>query len=112
MNFAGIGLIIVGIIFVAFGFAIRFKNKYSLINDFIADKNMGILDDKYAKQVGNIEFFGGIILSLVGVFILFATLSFPILLSLMLSCVFGMCATLLIHRYTSIKRIRGAGQRG
>jgi len=112
MNFAGIGLVIVGIIFVVFGFAIRFKGKYSLVNDFTADKNTGILDDKYAKQVGRIEFFGGIILSLVGVFILFATLSFPILLSLMLTCVFGMCVILLIHRYTSIRRVRGAGQRG
>ena len=76
MNFAGIGLIVVGIVFIVFGFAIRFKGKYSLINDFIADKNMGILDDKYARQVGSIEFFGGIILSLVGVFILLTTLSF------------------------------------
>jgi len=63
----GIRLMVLGVVFIGLGYAIRFNGKYDLINDFTADRAAGILDDEYAKGVGSIEFVGGIAMIPLGV---------------------------------------------
>ena len=52
-------LILIGLVFIGFGYAIWFKEKYNLINNFQNDKKNDKLNDAYAKRVGKIEFIGG-----------------------------------------------------
>jgi len=53
-------LILLGILFIIFGYSIYFKNKYDLINNFKNDKSIGKYSDDYALRVGFIEFWSGI----------------------------------------------------
>ena len=58
-------LAIVGIAFVLFGFFIRFKKKYSLINGFEDAFKMGEKKEGYAKRVGTVEFVVGIVILII-----------------------------------------------
>lgn len=60
-------LILVGILFIIFGYLIYFKNKYDLINNFKNDKSIGKYSDDYALRVGFIEFWSGIFFICIGV---------------------------------------------
>ena len=51
-----------GIAFTLFGYFIRFRGKYDLINGFEADFKQGRKTEEYAKRVGAIEFVIGIVL--------------------------------------------------
>lgn len=66
-----IALILIGILFIGFGYFIFFKSTYSLINNFAADKKNKRYDDNYAKRVGFIEFIGGLVILILGVSSLF-----------------------------------------
>ena len=70
MNFLKIILIIVGVAFTIFGYLIYFKEKYNLINGFEADYKSGRKTESYAKKVGLIELITGIILILIGVWVI------------------------------------------
>ena len=58
-----------GLAFLLFGYFIYFQRKYNLINGFNTDYQEGRKDERYARQVGLIEFVIGITL-LVSSFIL------------------------------------------
>ncbi len=60
-------LILIGLVFIGFGYAIWFKGKYNLINNFQKDKKNGKLNDSFAKRVGKIEFIGGIVCFTLGI---------------------------------------------
>jgi len=98
----GIMLMVLGVVFIGLGYAIRFKGKYDLINDFTADKAAGILDDEYAKGVGSIEFFGGIAMIPLGIAAILLE-EIPALIVFGIS-VFGICIILIIHRIISARR--------
>jgi len=100
----GITLMVLGVVFIGLGYAIRFKGKYDLINDFTADRAAGILDDEYAKGVGSIEFFGGIAMIPLGV----ATILLEEIpaLGIFGISVFGICIILVVHRIVSGKRLK------
>lgn len=54
-----IGLML-GIAFTVFGYLIRFKKKYNLINGFESDLKNGLKTEEYAIRVGTVEFVVGI----------------------------------------------------
>ena len=58
----GIISISLGIIFLIFGYLIYVKEKYDLINDFTEQKKKGLSAYAYARRVGIIELFTGIVL--------------------------------------------------
>ena len=100
----GITLIVLGAVFICLGYAIRFKGKYDLINDFTADRAAGILDNEYAKGVGSIEFFGGIAMIPLGVATILLD-EIPALITFGIA-VCGVCIILIIHRIVSGKRLK------
>lgn len=63
-------LITVGVAFIIFGYLIYFKKQYNLINTFEADYKAGRKKESYAKKVGLAEFIIGIILILVGIYVI------------------------------------------
>ena len=65
-------VILLGAAFLLFGYWIRFRKKYHLINGFKADYQAGRKDERYAERVGMIEFVLGIVLLVIGIlFIIF-----------------------------------------
>ena len=58
--------VLLGLAFAGFGYWIRFRKKYSLINGFEADFRAGRKDEAYAKRVGMTEFVLGLVLLAVG----------------------------------------------
>lgn len=60
-------LVIVGMLFLLFGYFIYFRKKYDLINDFEEDYKAGKKDASYAERVGLIEFIIGIVMIASGV---------------------------------------------
>ena len=66
MTLLKIILILVGLVFIIFGYLIYFKEKYNLINGFESDYKSGRKSETYAKKVGLVEFMIGIILVVVG----------------------------------------------
>lgn len=60
-------LIIVGTIFILFGFLIYFRKQYNLINGFEEAYKAGRKTKTYAKRVGLTELLIGIILILFGI---------------------------------------------
>ena len=54
--------LLLGLAFLLFGYFIRFKGKYGLINGFEADQRCGRRDESYAQKVGSIEFVTGLVL--------------------------------------------------
>lgn len=54
--------LLLGLAFLLFGYFIRFKGKYGLINGFEADRRRGRRDESYAQKVGLIEFVSGLVL--------------------------------------------------
>ena len=68
-----LGVAVLGLAFLLFGYFIYFKKKYNLINGFEADFQDGRKNEAYAKRVGLVEFVVGIALLIAGVaLILFA----------------------------------------
>ena len=57
--------LLLGLAFVLFGYFIRFRGKYNLINEFEADFMQGRKTEEYAKRVGTIEFIIGVVLLVV-----------------------------------------------
>ncbi len=53
---------LLGIAFTLFGYFIRFRGRYDLINGFEADCKQGRKTEAYARRIGTIEFFVGIVL--------------------------------------------------
>ncbi|RKD33422.1 DUF3784 domain-containing protein [Thermohalobacter berrensis] len=72
-------MILIGLTFMGFGYAIYFKGKYNLINSFKNDKKSGKLDDSFAKRVGIIEFIGGITCVAIGIINMFLEDSFTLI---------------------------------
>ena len=69
MIVAKLGAVILGLVFLLFGYFIYFRKKYDLINDFEAEFRAGRKDERYAERVGLTEFIIGVVL-LAGGFIL------------------------------------------
>ena len=63
-------LIILGVMFLYFGYNIYFNKKYHLINDFEAELKAGRKTEKYAERIGIIEFAIGIALLISGIAII------------------------------------------
>ena len=57
--------LLLGVAFTLFGYFIRFRGKYDLINGFEADFKEGRKTEGYARRVGIIEFVIGIVLLVV-----------------------------------------------
>ena len=97
-----ITLTILGLVFMVCGYTIRFKHKYNIINYFEEEKQKGMLDDNYAKGLGNITFYGGIIMTFMGGASFFMNM-WSTMITFFVG-VFGLCAIMVIHRIVSIKR--------
>lgn len=54
--------LLLGLAFLLFGYFIRFRGKYRLINGFESDYSSGRKDERYAKKVGLVEFITGAVL--------------------------------------------------
>ena len=67
MTLLKILLIIVGTIFILFGYLIYIKEKYNLINGFEEAYKAGRKTKSYAKRVGLVELIIGMILTLFGI---------------------------------------------
>ena len=67
MTILKILLIIVGTIFILFGYLIYIKEKYNLINGFEEAYKAGRKTKSYAKRVGLVELIIGMILTLFGI---------------------------------------------
>jgi hypothetical protein len=98
------GLILVGTLFIGFGYFIYFKKKYNLINDFKEDKKSNKFDDAYAKRVGLIEFIGGLACVVLGTVAIFLNTTFTIVAFIV--SVFGVIVALIINQVRSSKRTR------
>ena len=59
--------VMLGLIFLLFGYFIYFQRKYNLINGFEADYQRGFKDEQYARRVGLIEFITGAVLLVSGI---------------------------------------------
>lgn len=59
-------LLVLGFVFIIFGYKIYFKKKYNLINGFEEEYKTGRKTESYAKMVGIIELILGIILTIAG----------------------------------------------
>lgn len=70
MNLLKIILILVGVVFISFGYLIYFKEKYNLINEFEGDFKSGRKTEAYAKKVGLAELIVGIIFILIGIVVI------------------------------------------
>lgn len=82
-------------VFIIFGYAIWFKGKYTLINNFISDREKGKLDDFYAERVGKIEFIGGISCVVLGIITMFLEDKFTLMFSIV--CILFICTALIIN---------------
>ena len=67
MTILKILVILVGTIFILFGYLIYFRKQYNLINGFEEAYKAGRKTKSYAKRVGFIELIIGIILTLIGI---------------------------------------------
>lgn len=67
MTILKILLILVGTIFILFGYLIYIKEKYNLINGFEEAYKAGRKTKSYAKRVGLVELIIGMILTLFGI---------------------------------------------
>ncbi len=94
-------LILVGLIFIGFGYAIWLKGKYNLINNFQTDKKKGKLNDSYAKRVGIIEFIGGILCIALGIVSIFMNDTFTLIAFIL--CIIGIIIGLAINQVKSSK---------
>lgn len=63
--------IIIGLVFISFGYLIYFKEKYNIINMYEANKKRGIKYESYAKKIGKFELIFGICLIILGIISLF-----------------------------------------
>ena len=67
MLFLTITALVLGLAFLLFGYFIYFRKKYHLINGFQAAWEAGRKDESYARRVGLIELWIGIVLLVTGV---------------------------------------------
>ncbi len=99
MKVLNVLLVILGLIFMFFGYEIFFKKKYGLINNFYEDKNKGKFNDNYAKRVGIIEFVGGLFC------IIFGFIGFSVWeifsITFFLLCIKGIIVALIINYFAS-----------
>lgn len=72
MTLLKIILIAIGATFSTFGYLIYFKKKYTLINDYEADRKAGKKTESYARKVGLIELLLGIALLMIGLYLIVA----------------------------------------
>lgn len=96
-----IALIIVGILFICFGYVIYFKGKYNLINGYETAKKARRLDDAYAQRIGKIEFFGGLIWLVFGIISIFLGNRFTVIIFVISLVV--MLSTLIFNQITSYR---------
>jgi len=101
MTILKIILILVGMMFIVFGYAIWFKGKYNLINGF-PNRNKRIKsNDSFAKMVGIIQFIGGIICCVVGVITFFLGDIYTLILFWI--CIAGVIIALFINQIKLFK---------
>ncbi|MCR3922858.1 MAG: DUF3784 domain-containing protein [Firmicutes bacterium] len=101
-------LIFIGTLFIGFGYAIWFKQKYHLINNFENDKQRGKLNDAFAKRVGIIEFIGGIVCLLLGVVTMFLDEAFTVIS--FVTCIVGIILALIVNQVQSTKQVSKQNQ--
>lgn len=88
-------LILIGLAFIGFGYAIWFKGKYDLINNYEKDKENGKLNDSFAKRVGKIAFFGGIACFASGIIAMFMNYTFTLISYIF--CIVSISAALIFN---------------
>ncbi len=64
-------LIVVGLPFIYYGYNILFRKKYKYINNYESDKEIGKVDEAYARRIGAIELIGGKLCVILGVLAMF-----------------------------------------
>lgn len=96
-----ITLILIGALFIGFGYAIWFKHKYHLINNFESEKKKGRLNDSYAKRVGIIEFVGGVLCFVLGILAMFLDETFTVISFIF--CIVGIVVALIVNQVQSTK---------
>lgn len=89
-------MIFIGFVFIGYGYAILFKEKYNLINNFQNDKKNSKLNDSYAKKVGKIEFIGGITCFALGIITMFINDVFTLISFIV--CIVSIIAALIINQ--------------
>ncbi len=94
-------LILIGLVFIGFGYAIWFKGKYNLINNFQNDKKNNKLNDAYARRVGKIEFIGGIVSFTLGIITMFLNDAFTLISFIF--CIVSILAALIFNQSKSYK---------
>lgn len=94
-------LILIGLVFIGFGYAIGFKGKYNLINNFENDKKNGKSSDSFAKRVGIIEFIGGIACFALGIITMFLDDVFTLISFIF--CIVSIIAALIFNQAKSAK---------
>ena len=62
--------VILGLAFTLFGYFIFFKKKHTLINGFEEEFKAGQKTEDYARRVGLVEFFIGIVILIVGIILI------------------------------------------
>ncbi|SET43314.1 hypothetical protein SAMN05660297_02403 [Natronincola peptidivorans] len=97
-----ITLILIGLAFIGFGYAIWFKEKYHLINNFENDKKNGRLSDSFAKRVGMIELIGGITCFTLGLISIFLNDVFTLIFFIF--CIVSIITALIFNQVKSAKQ--------
>lgn len=90
-------LILIGLLFISFGYSIWFKKKYYLINNFEKGKS----NDSFAKRVGIIEFIGGIFCFVLGIISMFFDEIFTIVSFIV--CIISIIVALIFNQARSRK---------
>lgn len=62
--------VLLGLVFILFGYFIYFREKYDLINGFEADFKMGRKNEGYAKHVGKVYLGIGIVILIIGIILI------------------------------------------
>lgn len=95
-------LILIGLVFISFGYVIWFKEKYNLINNFQEDRENGKFNDSFAKRVGKIEFIGGIACFALGIITMFLNDVFTLISFIF--CIVSIIAALIFNQVKSTKQ--------
>lgn len=94
-------LILIGLLFIGFGYNIWFKGKYDLINNFEKDKKRGKKNESFAKRVGIIEFAGGVACFILGIIAMFLDDTFTLIFFIF--CIASIITALIVNQIKSSK---------
>lgn len=94
-------LILMGLLFIGFGYNIWVKGKYDLINNFEKDKKSGKKNESFAKRVGIIEFSGGVACLALGIIAMFLDDAYTLIFFIF--CIVSIIIVLIVNHIKSSK---------